>query len=414
MPPKNAQSISPPNAEAQFVLTCVAGAIANASDSDRANRTSELAAKSLDWNEVLRIASWHGVIPCVWRFVSLHADAMPESFVAAIRAEFVGNALRNLRLARELARIANALAAMKIGMLALKGPALAIATYGDLAMRQFTDLDILIREPDLPRVADLLAESGYYPRRYERDRRGGGFFQSSEDEFSSADGRDLIDVHWRLAPAYFPFAPDEEGLWMRAASVEIEGAHIATLATTDAMLFVIAHATKHGWPNLRAICDVAALAAAPSLDWDALAAQATRLGCGRMFLLGAMLAAEIAQARVPAEVVAKARGDPRVARLARRITDRLFTRIGARPGLFNEWMVPLGAIEGAANRIRYGAQRGLRPSVDDWEFFPLPRGLYPLYWIIRPFRLLAAHGPRLFSGAARANDSARKRAAVRE
>ncbi|HUY25982.1 MAG TPA: nucleotidyltransferase family protein [Candidatus Binataceae bacterium] len=381
--------------EAEFILAC----IANPAAPDSPARARALAAGMLDWDQVRRIANWHGVMPIVYRFLCANADAAPQSFAAAMRADFFGNALRNVGLARELARISGELEALGIGVIALKGPALAISAYGDLALRQFSDLDILIHERDLPRVADLLAESGYYPRRYERDRPDGGYFQSSEDEFSSQDGARLIDVHWRLVPSYFPFAPDADGLWERAVRVPVEGCPVATLAPIDAMMFVIAHATKHGWPALRSVCDVAALAARAEFDFTALAAQAAELGCMRILLLGAALAADPGGARIAPEILAAAAEDPHLAPLTKKIRARMFAYTGGRPKLFNEWMVPLAAIERLPNRIRYCLVRGFKPTIDDWEILALPRPLYPLYWAIRPFRLLAHHGPRLIPGA---------------
>ncbi|MGH7248337.1 MAG: nucleotidyltransferase domain-containing protein, partial [Pseudomonadota bacterium] len=345
-----------------------------------------------------RIAKWHGVMPLVYRFFADHSpDAMPAGAIAAWRGDYVANALRNLRLARELARIAPALEARGIRTIALKGPALALAAYGDLALRQFTDLDLLIDENDLPRAADFLAESGYLPRRYQRHRPGGGFFQGSEDEFASADGTGLIDVHWRLVPGYFPFTPEAGALWLRATRVAVEGAEIATLAPSDAMLFLVAHATKHGWPVLRPLCDIAALAVREAFDWDAIAAEAERLRCARMLLLGTLLAADLAGAQIPARIVSAARADLRVTRLAGQVKARIFTATGMRAGFLTEWIVPLSAIEGGASRVRYCVHRGLRPTIEDWEFVQLPPLLYPLYWAIRPLRLIVHHGPRMLT-----------------
>ncbi|MFZ0659052.1 MAG: nucleotidyltransferase family protein [Candidatus Binataceae bacterium] len=392
MPRKKDQTGATLSVEARLVLA----SIANPQSVDSRSRARALAAGKPDWDELRRIANWHGVMPLVYRFFADHApDAMPARAMAAWRADYTANALRNLRLARELVRVVSAFQRQGIASIALKGPALAVATYRNLALRQFTDLDLLIHERDLPRAADLLSEAGYLPRRYERDRPGGGFFRGSEDEFASADGSDLIDVHWRLVPGYFPFAPDGDALWSRAIRVAIEGAEIATLAPADAMLFLVAHATKHGWPVMRPICDIAALAAQERFDWDSVAAEAERLQCTRMLLLGATLAAELAGVAIPARILSAARADPRVIRLALRVESRMFAATGVRAGLFSEWLVPLAAIEGVGRRVRYCADRGLRPTIDDWEFLRLPPPLYPLYWALRPIRLAIDHGPRL-------------------
>jgi len=48
----------------------------------------------------------------------------------------------------------------------------------------------------------------------------------------------------------------------------------------------------------------------------------------------------------------------------------------------------LGVIAGPGARLRYLAARALLPSADDHEFLRLPLALYPLYYLLRPVRVL--------------------------
>ena len=104
--PNRAASREALPAEARFVLACIAD-----SESPESVEARALAAGQLDWDELRRIAEFHGVIPMLWRFVSRNEDAVPESFLEAVRADFFGNALRTLALTRELVRIAPRLTA---------------------------------------------------------------------------------------------------------------------------------------------------------------------------------------------------------------------------------------------------------------------------------------------------------------
>jgi hypothetical protein len=36
------------------------------------------------------------------------------------------------------------------------------------------------------------------------------------------------------------------------------------------------------------------------------------------------------------------------------------------------------------------------PNLGDWQYVSLPDSLFPLYYLIRPFRLILQYGPRLF------------------
>jgi hypothetical protein len=77
---------------------------------------------------------------------------------------------------------------------------------------------------------------------------------------------------------------------------------------------------------------------------------------------------------------------------------RLFSgRQNPRLPFFNDWIVPLRTIARPRARLAYVLDRALAPTYDEWRFAPLPRGLFPLYYLIRPLRLLIEAAPRLVS-----------------
>ncbi len=68
---------------------------------------------------------------------------------------------------------------------------------------------------------------------------------------------------------------------------------------------------------------------------------------------------------------------------------------------FNDWLVPLRTIAQPRARLGYILDRALAPTYDDWRFAPLPAGLFPLYYLIRPLRLAIEAAPRLTSAFGR-------------
>ena len=85
-----------------------------------------------------------------------------------------------------------------------------------------------------------------------------------------------IDVHWKITPRSFRFAPDEEFFWRRAQTVELEFGTVTAIAPEDLLLYICVHAAKHGWVALGWICDVAeTIRARPAIDLMAILDQAT-------------------------------------------------------------------------------------------------------------------------------------------
>ncbi len=384
------------SAEARLVVACIRR---ECGAQDAAAEPPIVADGALDWPRVAAIAGNHGVLPLVYRRLRRTAGVAPDR-LERLRTEFYGNALSNLHMARELARIATALEAAGVAAIAFKGPLLALAAWGDVSLRQFNDLDLLVRRADAARAAVALAGGGYLPRAMDLADPDAALASATSDEFIRPDSDWTIDLHWDLLPPYFNYAPEESALWRRAEFRELEGAQIRTLGRADLTLFLAVHGAKHGWTNLGSIADLAMmLRASDAAERDALVAAARGCGALRIVAVGAALATDVLGAPTGAALARAAADDPVVARLVGGIERRLFVNVGLRPRLYSEWAVPLGVIETWRGRMRHLALRTLKPNLDDVAFLPLPRGLRPLHYAIRPLRALFLQSRRLFPNA---------------
>jgi hypothetical protein len=387
--------------EERLILCCLrpdsaaANGAADAGARDLA-RAAGIALDRIDWERVRLVAGSHGVLPLVYRRLK-SADGLAPEAIAAIRAQFYGNALTNLNGARELARIVSLLGAQGIDAIALKGPALALQAWGDVGMRQFNDLDLLVRPATVARTAEVLIEAGYRPLTFDREHPEVWIARTCEDEFVRPGSPWAIDLHWELNLDYFAYGPAAADVWERAISIKLEGVEIKTLAPDQLVPFLAVHATKHGWITLAWVCDfAAAMRACADSELPAIAEAARRSGCWRMLLLATALAAALIDAPIPSLFVDAVRGDAVIASLVAAIERRLFASVGMRARLYSEWAVPLRTIDGGRARVRYVANRVLRPNTDDFDFVALPPGLYPLYYMTRPLRLLWQQSRRLF------------------
>ncbi len=376
---------------------------------ERDARVRSLLAEGIDWQRAIHMASRQAVLPLVYRCLEAEfAHALPGPAAESLRRAYAGNSVRNLHLTRELIRLSAVLERGGVEALAIKGPALAVAAYGAVTMRQFSDLDLLVRREQVARAVALLQGEGYaLAAGYslaDLERRGG-----FEIAMGRADALTEIDLHWRLVPPYFPIALETEDLWRRAVRVEIEGAAVRTLAPADHLLFLCAHGAKHGWQALGSICDVAALMHASAggpcadyssanppahaLDWDELVGRAERARAQRALLLALLLAHEVLDAAAPAALLDRARGAPAIVRAARSFIRYVNDPGAGGPGLFQRWLVPLAVIDSPAARLRYFAARALLPSADDRRLVRLPAALRSFYFLLRPLRVMVKEGP---------------------
>ena len=389
--------------EAALVLCCATTAATPA----RTALASETAARVGGWDRVIDIAKRHAVLPVVYRYLKAECpSAVPEPAIAKLRTEWQLIILYNRHLTAELVRLMGLLETAGIPAVTFKGPVLAAMAYGSIELRQFSDLDILVRQTDLPQIAKILTAQGYVSPHTRREGLATGYFQESEDAFFAADAMGAVDVHWNITPRAFRFAPTEEALWRRAHRIDLDVGTVTAIAPEDLLLYLCVHAAKHGWVTLGSICDIAeTIRSRPSIALMEILEEATALGSRRMFLTGICLAHDLVDAPIPANVVEIARGDRAARALASRVASQLFSGSAQGRTDFDPWAVPLLSIEGARARTRYIVRRMLAPTMGDYELIPLPAALFPLYWLIRPFRMAAQYGPRLLRGSSNSSNA---------
>lgn len=353
----------------------------------------------LDWAEVLRAALPNGMGPLLLMHIDGFAEArIPASVLEQLRTEAVRVAARSLYLARQLTKVLRALASKNIPAIAFKGPTLALQAYGDISLRSFGDLDILVPETQVERAREVLFAQGFtakYPERLSLSRTQFDAFVAAEynDEFERRGDGAKIEIHWNFAPRFFGFGLDPTELWDRAEQLRVNGQMVDVLSREDLLLVLCVHGAEHAWASLEGIVALAELMRdAEAIDWAAVVERAERARVGRVLRLGLLLAVDLLAAPVPEWVSAKLRSDARAVDLAQGVAENLFTgdmdpRLEAhRPRLLSFY---LASKDRWTDQARFCFRLAATPSERDWRMVRLPDRLYPLYWLLRPFRLVA-------------------------
>src|SRR2546421_2242639 len=298
--------------ENELLLLCARAGVGE----DDAARIKSLAAEALDWNYLFRLAQRHAVLPLLHRNISEHArDFAPQPFRQKLRDKFRENATRNLLLAGELVRIAQLFESEGVPVLAYKGPALAVSAYGDLSLRRFVDLDIVVRARDVRRAGELLRSLGF--------RLSDGLSESQEKfllrrqhniAYTRDAGRFIVELHWGLASEKFAELPVGEDVWERAGTLAFGGDEVRCLSAEDLLLALCVHGAKHLWERLAGGCDVAELLnSRAGLDWGGVLRRAQDTHTERMLLLCLRLPNRPLGAALPESMREAIQADPTAA-----------------------------------------------------------------------------------------------------
>jgi putative nucleotidyltransferase-like protein len=369
---------APDRPEHQLLLCC-----ARTASPKQETCIPEIIAGDFDWNYFSLLARRHAIVSLVYkRLVQLSVEFVPP----ALKKEFIENSARNTVLTAELCHVVELFRAGGIEAIPYKGPVLALVAYGDLALRRFVDLDVIVKKSDVPRARDLLLSEGYELTRSLSASQQDLLLRTQHNLQFARDQRRLVfELHWEVAPHLFASSVQEDDLWRNLVTLDVNGTPMKTLTPDDLLFSLCVHGSRHLWERLGWICDIAELIARHQLDWSALLKRATDTDGERMFLLGLYLAQELLQTTLPSEVTERCAGDPRLKSLAANISAHLFSGPTHVPATSREiFKYNIGVRKSLPARARYLAYM-LRPTDGDVASGSLPNFAY---YLARPLRLL--------------------------
>ena len=383
----------------QEALVCCARA---SMDANNAERLRELVEQGIDWEYLVWAAHRNRMTPLLyWNLHNTCPESVPIPVMDKLRQNFHVNARHNLRRTRELVKLLGHFKASGVDCMPYKGPLLAFSVYGQLSLRQFKDLDLLIDKQDVETAKELLLSEGYRESYEPKNGEEADIIANPVREFISRDGNIAVDLHWGLERTYLPFPVDLARLRGHMQPVEVAGKTVLGPAPEELVLILCMHGSRHMWNRMKWICDVAELLRThQGMDWDIVNKLAGNWGCERMLHMGLLLANDLLGAPVPGNLLRKAHADQEVKSLSSQVYERLFVADDTPGGVFGTIVFRTRVRERWRDKmsiILYLAHRALTPSASDLSLIRLPKPLSFLYYLIRPVRLAGIYGVGLFS-----------------
>lgn len=371
--------------EDRLILCCIQTFL-NKSDSSRLN---ELIDNKIDWRYLAIIAENQRVLPVVYLILrNSGRDSIPEDAFLAFKGLFKSNLLKSLSMLKELLLILEAFSSNGISAISFKGPLMAFGLYGDISTRQFADLDILINLKDLQNATTLLQGFGYEPEyRFNRSQLSAFIKSDHHQRFVNPNLGIMVELHWSIYPSIYKIPRIDMGdIWKRAEKNTVFGREVLGFSQSDLLLYLCVHGAKHGWERLSWVCDLAMLIKNKEVDFDGVIRLAEEAGCIRLLFLGLLLADELLSFKLPSPLIERIRADPEISELAAIAIGNMFSdkeKLASPYKLFY-----LRATDRMMDRATIYIKDTIRPHVIDYEFIKLPDSFYPLYFIVRPIRLI--------------------------
>jgi hypothetical protein len=344
-----------------------------------------------NWASFLAACDYHQVGPIVFHRFRQRGD-VPLQALEHLRARFYHVSAYNHRLAMHLVQLMAEFEQERIPCLALKGPAVATAAYGDLSLRQYEDIDLMVRMEDVAKAFEMLIAGGFQPARGQAERYK-HLNLDHEVTLTAPDESYSVDLHWQLAPPYARvFGPDVCGVWLRAEQLLLPYGSVRVLSREDLFLALCQHGTRHRWWQLKWLFDVAELLRqGATMDWPRVEDILKICPMARPpASLSALLARDLLGIQVAPHAREMLEPTERIYAMARMIRDEFLSR-GRTNGSAHNTL--LGLEQHPLVRAKYMALEILFTITEkDLQFVRLPERLCLLYYFIRPLRLMLQHG----------------------
>ncbi len=348
---------------------------------------------NVDWNEWLELARAHRLVPHAQRALGAVRALSPVDVAAELMKETVTIAARSLARTQQLAELLQALDRDGVRALPFKGPALSLAAYGDLGVRDSVDLDVVVCPDDIDRARASLLRAGYTPRT-EMSPAQERTLQKSFGHFAyAAPNRGAaVELHWRFAAPRYPWSIPAEEVFARAVTADLAGFSAASPDPTDQLLLQLMHGARHQWERLEWLVAFTQLLKHAYGNEEALIERASANGSSRALSLALRLAHDVLGTQIPPQLAPLADEAPTVARAAQIVRSmEAGTFSTDQPYGFN-----LAMMDRRRDRAKYIALSVLSPTQREWELVRLPDWLVFLYYPIRLARVLLLRTKRLF------------------
>jgi hypothetical protein len=332
--------------------------------SEISQQIQNLVQQSINWDFLLQTAARHKVLPLLYQNLkTLCPEAVPKPVLSELRNFFHTNAANNLFHTQELLKILKLFQDNDIPVIPFKGPVLAASVYGNLALRQFGDLDILVHERDHQQAKALLLGQGHqwmYDIEHE--------MACLQTQLWHEGNQISVDLHYGIPPK--PLQLNTEELLNCIQSISLNGTKVQAFSPEAHLLVLCVNGYKDSWSQLNKICDVAAMIGNQPMNWESLIELAKRLKIDRILDLGLLLAGELLDAPLSEKIWSRVKSNSVLRWLAARLqVNLIFSNKNPQIDIANPLTLFL-------HKLCYRA------------LMPFPAS--PLYYLLRSIRLLVS------------------------
>jgi hypothetical protein len=232
-----------------------------------------MADQRLCWKIIFHEANQLGVGPLFYYRLGVLGlrDYVPAEPARRQKEELFSSQARNMKLYADVKKVLAALTGYGIQVTVLKGLALAEGAYEHIGLRTMADVDVLVRQEDLEKAAEILEALGFKSNESYREKAWYKDHHHHLVPYVSPDSSMTVEVHWHIIERTASLDVPVDDLWSHMKPARVASVDCLTLSLEHMLLHMVLHISS---PNrfqgqLRGLCDVAQLLFrfGPEINW---------------------------------------------------------------------------------------------------------------------------------------------------
>lgn len=374
---------------ALFILICRVY-FKNAGKSDLAAFINE---NDLDWKLVYKLLRAHQLRPFIYKIVSANSELFESAFTQRLQNSTWKVSIENLDRVKELISLTKDLEQEGITAIPYKGVMLSKRFYNDFITRETCDIDFLIKKEDFNRVRAFFIDRGYQSDYYYNPDYEDVLLDTSvEYVFYKIIGQVLIKVelHWDVIHKMQDVRFNSRELFAATERHGILKNNLQVLNLNNELLVLLIH---HGindiWRSLRHVIDLAMFVEIyeHDINWTGLRQKLINSRIERASLIGFSLSNRIFGVGIPG-ALGEMEDDAVDQVLRNLLTFPMITRQKLEWANFKQQLQLRDSLSDKLILVNKYLSNAIHPNIRDVASNPLPRRLYFLYYLLKPFRML--------------------------
>ena len=201
-----------------------------------------------DWDYLINTLIDRGIGPLFYTKLSLlpNSSVIPEAVKTKLQQVYYKTVSRSALLYEHFRKIAEAFVAQNIPVIGLKGIYLSEWLYQDIGLRQFSDIDLLVKEKDVSICISFLENMGFKKSEISLTEFILSRFIKDIIHYPAMVFKGLsVELHIKLHSKNEKYNLKVSELWKNSIPVTINGANVLALNTTDMLIHLCLHLDKH-------------------------------------------------------------------------------------------------------------------------------------------------------------------------